>query len=75
MHEIRTVLDQVVGDTLALSNSVPRNRAVGYLLGVMMEVLELVNLEARIMELEATGTDASTRSPRSRIDRQLEPAE
>ena len=49
---IRAVLEEVVADTLAQSNSAQRSRAMGYLLGVGLKALEVGELEARLEALE-----------------------
>ena len=53
VEDVRQALAALVGETLALSNSVKRNRAAGYLLGLLLRALEVGDLEERVAALEA----------------------
>ncbi len=48
-----TVLTLALRDTLALENSVARNRALGFLATAVLDSLRVVDLDARITAIEA----------------------
>ena len=52
LSDVVQLLEQTVGDVLALENSIARARAVGYLAGIAARVLEASELEQRIARLE-----------------------
>lgn len=49
---VLALIERAVRDTLALKNSVPRNRAIGALAGAALKALEVGEMEARIEALE-----------------------
>jgi len=55
LRDVRSVLaliERAIRDTLALKNSVPRNRAIGSLAATALKALEIGELERRIEALE-----------------------
>ena len=50
---IQSVLEQAVGDVLALENSALRSRTLGYLAQIALKALEVGDLEARLNALES----------------------
>lgn len=58
---VREALERVLAETLALSNSIRRNRAAGYLLGLVLRALEQGDLEARVEKLEELLEDLNRR--------------
>ena len=51
--DIQEVLEQAVGDVLALENSALRSRTLGYLSQIALRALEVGDLEARLNALES----------------------
>ena len=49
---IRRIIEVAVYDSLALENSIARNRALAYLAQVALHALEVGNLEDRVSALE-----------------------
>lgn len=51
-EDVRAALERILAETLALKNSVRRNRAAGYLLSILLKAVEAGELEERIAALE-----------------------
>ena len=52
MGEVVDLLEQTINDCLKLENSIARARAIGYLAGTLARVMEMSELEQRIVALE-----------------------
>jgi hypothetical protein len=52
VDSVQSILEQAVADTLALENSVQRNRTVAYLATCLLSALEKGEFEQRLAELE-----------------------
>lgn len=58
---VREALERVLAETLVLGNSIRRNRAAGYLLGIVLRALEQGELEDRVERLEEILEDLNRR--------------
>ena len=70
---IRRLIEIATTDTLGLDNSIPRNRALGYLAGMAQRNLEIGDMEERISSLEqaVSGRQAGHELPVFDADKRL----
>ena len=52
INDVRGLLEQTIGDTLALENGVSRARALGYLANTALECLRVGEIEERLAAVE-----------------------
>jgi hypothetical protein len=69
--DIQQLLSSVCIDTLALDNSVPRTRALTYIIQTALKCLEVGDLEQRVAAMEAATTNRAL-SPASDFDIDLD---
>jgi hypothetical protein len=51
---IRTLLERAAGDVVSLHNTANRARALGYLAGLAIKLIEVTEIDARISALETS---------------------
>ena len=63
VEDLQTLLETVTIETLALENTIARNRAIGGFLSVGAKLIEVGEIEARLAVLELATGSSTNRSP------------